>query len=134
MINPVTQRYLKKDYLEHNPEWDIKDSPWKADRVSAILKKHSIKPNTLCEVGCGAGGVLDSLKHQLTDTHFTGYDIAPAAGHFWAEIKKKGITKYSTYGFSYFLTSNFFSDAKKNIIFKSMNQNQRFFISKYITQ
>ena len=91
MINPVTQRYLENDYLEHNPEWDIKDSPWKADRVSAILKKHSIKPNTLCEVGCGAGGVLDSLKHQLMDTHFTGYDIAPAAEHFWAEIKKKGI-------------------------------------------
>lgn len=91
MVNPITKRYLESDYLEHNPEWDMQDSPWKADKVALILKEHGVEPKTFCEVGCGAGGVLNSLGSYFSEAQFTGYDIAPAAESFWKEIKGKEI-------------------------------------------
>lgn len=91
MVNPITQRYLGNDYLEHNPEWDMKDSPWKAGKVVSILEKYGVDPKTFCEVGCGAGGVLGALKRYFPEASFTGYDIAPDAERFWIAIREAGV-------------------------------------------
>jgi hypothetical protein len=34
---------------------------------------------SICEVGCGAGGILSALHDQMPATRFVGYDIAPDA-------------------------------------------------------
>jgi len=91
MDDPVSKRYTESDYLEHNPEWDRVDSPWKADRVVQLLGRFSNKPETICEVGCGAGAVLGSLKNHFPMAKFTGYDIAPDVGKFWAELRQAGV-------------------------------------------
>ena len=36
------------------------------------------------------------------------------------EIKNKGITKYSSFGFSYFIRKNFFIDARKNKVLNKL--------------
>ena len=84
-------KYTTDDYLEQNPSWDMEDSPWKAGHVHRILSENGLSPQNICEVGCGAGGVLVSLKEMRPDTTFVGYDIAPAAAGFWEKNGAAGV-------------------------------------------
>jgi len=61
--------------------WHLEDSPFKAQRIVSMLARHDeIRPNTVCEIGCGAGGILAELQKVLPDhIMFTGYDISPQA-------------------------------------------------------
>jgi SAM-dependent methyltransferase len=90
--NPVVQRYLSDEYSEHNPSWDQEDSPWKADLVLQILKRHAWQPGSIAEVGCGAGGVLAALRESFPTAQFHGFDIAPAAAQLWSQYSTSGIT------------------------------------------
>ena len=56
----AAEMYLDGTYLEHKPTWHVEDSPWKAKQIHTILSKNNIKPNTVCEVGCGAGEISGS--------------------------------------------------------------------------
>jgi len=91
MLSPVTQRYLDGNYLEQNPGWDMEDGPWKAGHVHAILTDNDLNLASVCEVGCGAGGVLASLQKLNPSASYTGYDIAPAAASFWKQYENTGI-------------------------------------------
>lgn len=86
--------YTSNKYLEKNPTWDIEDSPWKAERVRALLEKAGVEPMRVCEVGCGAGRVLVSLATFYSRAAFTGYDIAPTAAKFWKQISNPNISLY----------------------------------------
>jgi SAM-dependent methyltransferase len=61
--------------------WHIEDSPLKAHWISRMLLKHpDFKPRTVCEIGCGAGGILAELQRTMPkETEFTGYEISPQA-------------------------------------------------------
>lgn len=49
-------------------------------------------PQSLCEVGCGAGGVLAGLRDYLGEgCRLIGYDIAPDLQDFWAKHAGQGI-------------------------------------------
>jgi tRNA G46 methylase TrmB len=76
----MTQIYEDGSYLANNPGWHEEDSPWKAKQISKIIKKNSLNPRTICEVGCGAGGVLNQLSGQYADDReLFGYEISPQA-------------------------------------------------------
>ena len=87
----ISKRYTESDYLDQNPGWDMEDSPWKAGKVMALLRRHHIEPKTICEIGCGAGGVLGAIQGELPNTKLTGFDIAPDAEKFWGKLKDAGI-------------------------------------------
>ncbi len=61
--------------------WHLEDSPFKARQVASMLARHvEVKPNTICEIGCGAGGILAELQKVLpAHITFIGYDISPQA-------------------------------------------------------
>ena len=61
--------------------WHLEDSLFKAQRIASMLARHDeINPSTICEIGCGAGGILAELQKMLSDhITFTGYDISPQA-------------------------------------------------------
>jgi SAM-dependent methyltransferase len=82
-LKSLHDRYTTGAYLLHNPAWDIKDSPWKAEKVVDILRALEWSPKSICEVGCGAGGVLAELRHTFPEAELFGYDIAPDAAKFW---------------------------------------------------
>ena len=84
-INRVERRYLSSDYAEKNPTWDSDDSPWKAQLVHKTLQARGIVPTSLCEVGCGAGGVLAALRGLYPQCKLFGFDIAPHATRFWSQ-------------------------------------------------
>lgn len=72
--------YNDGTYIENNPTWHTEDSPWKAKQITKILKKNSITPASVCEVGCGAGEILNCLVSEFgDDVKFYGYDISPQA-------------------------------------------------------
>lgn len=85
-------KYISKDYLANNPTWDIEDSPWKSSFVTDILKSNGITPYSICDLGCGAGGVLAQLRKKYPDIELFGYDIAPDAACFWPKHKQEKIT------------------------------------------
>ena len=72
--------YKNGEYLEKNPGWHIEESPWKVKQILRMLNKQNLTPQTICEVGCGAGEVLKGLQTQLpTESVLWGYDISPQA-------------------------------------------------------
>lgn len=84
--------YTKKggEYFKNNPSWHVKDSAWKAKHIIKILKKNSIAPSDIADIGCGAGEILNQLhQHMPKDTSFIGYDISPDAISFAKEREKE---------------------------------------------
>jgi cyclopropane fatty-acyl-phospholipid synthase-like methyltransferase len=71
--------YEDGTYLENNQTWHEEDSPWKAQQIAKIMKRNSLNPSTVCEVGCGAGEIINQLSLDKTDTQFYGYEISPQA-------------------------------------------------------
>jgi len=79
-----SDKYASNEYLRDNPTWDLEDSPWKAKKVEELLAVTGYKPRSVCEVGCGAGGVLANLRSFFPDAELFGFDIAPNAAQFWS--------------------------------------------------
>jgi SAM-dependent methyltransferase len=71
--------YQSGEYLDKNPHWHAADSPWKAGQILKMIRKQNLRPATVCEVGCGAGEILNHLHAQLTETDFWGYEVSPQA-------------------------------------------------------
>lgn len=84
-------QYLSDQYALRNPSWDVEDSNWKADLVAKMLADNGIQPDSICEVGCGAGGCLARLRDHYFDNRLIGYDIAPAAERFWTRFSGRNI-------------------------------------------
>jgi len=81
--DPVLARYLGAAYARRNPSWDAEDSSWKAGLVRDTLARAGLRPASIADVGCGAGGVLAALRPFLPDARLCGFDVAPAAARLW---------------------------------------------------
>jgi ubiquinone/menaquinone biosynthesis C-methylase UbiE len=78
--------YSGDAYFEKHPEWHVGEARWKADHVYAMLQQHQLNPLTICEIGCGAGEILNQLYQRFPESvTFTGIEIAPRA----LELAKK---------------------------------------------
>jgi len=75
----VDSIYTDGTYLRNNPSWHEDDSGWKAGHIARLLARNGIEPESVCEVGCGAGEILRSLATRLPATRFVGYEISPGA-------------------------------------------------------
>jgi ubiquinone/menaquinone biosynthesis C-methylase UbiE len=72
--------YQDGGYLANNPTWGGEDSQWKAEQIARMLQKNGLRPRTICEVGCGAGGVIARVQSLLgADVEALGVDISPDA-------------------------------------------------------
>jgi hypothetical protein len=72
--------YSSGEYASKNPDWHLEHSPWKAAQVRKMLERHGIRPERLAEVGCGAGGILETLRNDLKpQPDCVGFEISPQA-------------------------------------------------------
>jgi SAM-dependent methyltransferase len=74
--------YTDGSYLDKTGgTWHLEDSPFKARQIVRMLSRHpELGPGTVCEIGCGAGGILSELQKVLpNNVTFTGYEISPQA-------------------------------------------------------
>ena len=82
--------YKQGEYLEKHPTWHIEDSPWKTKQLMKIIKRNHLQPTSICEVGCGAGEILNQLYSQLPENiKFSGYEISPQAYALCQQRKKE---------------------------------------------
>lgn len=76
----VQSLYTSGQYLETNPTWHVEESPWKIRHIVPMMRQHHLMPDSVCEIGCGAGEVLRLLQMYMRDTcTLWGYDISPQA-------------------------------------------------------
>ncbi len=71
--------YVEGGYAERNPDWHQGDSPWKALQIRKMIERGGLKPQSVCEIGCGAGGILVELQKSNPSGSFAGYEISPQA-------------------------------------------------------
>lgn len=87
--------YKDGTYLENNPTWHEEDSSWKARQIAKILEKNNVKPETICEIGCGTGEILNSLSKKFGgDIEFSGYEISPQAFEICCKKQKDNLNFY----------------------------------------
>ena len=92
MKDLVLERYLNGDYLKNNPDWISHDSDWKAQNVLKLLEDNFFQPQTICDVSCGSGKVLETIRKSNPSVGLTGYDISPDAKLFWDRLQQNDIT------------------------------------------
>jgi SAM-dependent methyltransferase len=79
---PACQTYVDGSYhTATGGTWHLEDSPFKAHQVFRMLQRHpDIEPNSICDIGCGAGGVLVELARKLRPApRLVGYEVSPQA-------------------------------------------------------
>ena len=64
-MSKFEEKYVTKEYLDNNPTWHVEDSPWKAKQILKIIRRNSLHPNSICEIGCGVGEILRQLFLQM---------------------------------------------------------------------
>jgi SAM-dependent methyltransferase len=86
MNTPSSELYTGGRYASLHPAWHAEDSAYKAGKVHELLTRNGVRPRSVCEVGCGAGGILRELHDRLpSDVTYSGWDIAPRAIELAAE-------------------------------------------------
>jgi hypothetical protein len=84
--------YEDGSYLKNNPSWHVEDSPWKVEQIIKIIERNNLKPKTICEIGCGAGGILSRLSERYIDINFIGYEISSHAFKLCAKRSRINLT------------------------------------------
>lgn len=79
---PIGKAYTDGSYAAATGgTWHFEDSAFKAGQLLRMLRRHpEVDPGSICDIGCGAGGVLAELKRKLDPAvWFTGYEVSPQA-------------------------------------------------------
>ena len=85
--------YIDGTYRDKNADWHVEDSPWKARQIRKILDRNSLQPKTICEIGCGAGQILNDLSQNMEDVeHFYGFEISPQAFELCGPLAKQNLS------------------------------------------
>jgi 2-polyprenyl-3-methyl-5-hydroxy-6-metoxy-1,4-benzoquinol methylase len=80
MNDSVAGIYKDGRYAASNPSCGEENTAWKAGQVLRMMEKHGLKPGSVCEVGCGSGGVIGQLHAALPEhVRFTGIEPMPEA-------------------------------------------------------
>jgi SAM-dependent methyltransferase len=66
-------------YASKNPGWHENDAPWKATQVLSMLRDRNFRPESIVDIGCGTGGVLEVIAGALDGTRLVGYDPSSQA-------------------------------------------------------
>lgn len=66
-------------YLSENPSWHEDDAAWKASQVLSLLRDRDFKPESVVDVGCGTGGVLEVIADTINGIRLVGYDPSSEA-------------------------------------------------------
>lgn len=84
--------YTSGEYLQKNATWGHEDAKWKSQQVLKMINRNHLKLDSIADIGCGSGGVLEEL-HQVMPSHtkFYGYEISPQAIELCHQIKKERI-------------------------------------------
>ncbi len=87
--------YTQGEYLERNARWHVEDSLWKCGQILKMMGRNCIQYRSICEVGCGAGEILNQLHLHLRESvTFAGYEISPQAYELCRKRQKDRLDFY----------------------------------------
>jgi SAM-dependent methyltransferase len=67
-------------YLEKNATWHVEETPFKAKYILSLFARNRLAPESIREVGCGAGEVLRQLQLKMSaNCEFWRFHISPQA-------------------------------------------------------
>jgi SAM-dependent methyltransferase len=75
----IADKYVSSEYLSENPDWHEEDAPWKAEHIKRILKDNNVAPQSICDVGCGTGAIIEILSQHFPQATAEGFEISPHA-------------------------------------------------------
>jgi SAM-dependent methyltransferase len=75
----ASEIYSDGTYLASNPDWHAADSAWKADQCRLVIDQLRLRPGSIADVGCGAGGVIAHVGRSFSDAELSGFDPSGAA-------------------------------------------------------
>lgn len=91
--SPPAPPRSSSEYLERNPTWHLEDSSWKAERIAAIVSDNGLSPASICDLGCGAGAVLEGVSEALEPAEgAVGYEVSPDAYAMARERERAGLS------------------------------------------
>lgn len=76
-------QYKDNTYLEKTGNWHADESDWKFEQMRPLLD--SIDFDTVADVGCGAGKIIENVAENYPVSKAVGYDITPNVKQFWTE-------------------------------------------------
>ena len=80
MKDDVADIYKDGRYAANNPLCGEENTAWKAGQVLRMIEKAGVRPLTVCEIGCGSGGVIEHMHGVLPPSvTFTGIEPMPEA-------------------------------------------------------
>jgi len=93
IITYMSKIYQDGTYLANNETWHEEDSPYKAKWIQKIIKKNSLNPKNICEIGCGSGETLNQLSQEYDKKiNFFGYEVSPQAFEICKNKTKENLT------------------------------------------
>lgn len=80
MKDNVAEIYKDGTYAASNPDCGEDNTGWKAGQVFRMMERAGVQPKSVCEIGCGSGGVIEDLQRRMPgDVQFTGVEPMPEA-------------------------------------------------------
>lgn len=70
----AVNQYDDGRYRQHNADWHDQDASWKALQIVDLLSSVALQPASVCDVGCGTGGVLANLSRFLPHATMVGFE------------------------------------------------------------
>jgi len=91
-----TSRYNDRSYIKKNNTYHIHDSPWKAAQIDKIISRNKLNISKICDIGCGAGKVLQQLSFnpKFTSTTFSGYEMSKSAFDLCLTLESENLKFY----------------------------------------
>lgn len=90
---PARAPASSSEYLERNPTWHVEDSAWKASKIAAIVAANGLSPESICDIGCGAGAVLEAVATELEPAGgAVGYEVAREAFEMARRRERPGLS------------------------------------------
>jgi SAM-dependent methyltransferase len=84
----MRDEYVDGSYLKENPNWHQEDAPSKVDMLIKAIDGNRLVPQTIVDVGCGAGLVSELLAKRYVSSRVTGFEISKDAIVFWPKREK----------------------------------------------
>lgn len=93
MKDSVADIYKDGRYAAINPAFGNENTAWKARQIIRMMEKRGVKPQTICEIGCGSGGILDYMHGVLPPpVSFTGVEPMPEAFAVCSQRSRERLT------------------------------------------
>ena len=70
MTAEATDFYTGDAYAEKHPTWHDEYCAGKAGEIVKLLRRNNLHPRRIVDVGCGAGGVLQSNSGRTPSARF----------------------------------------------------------------